>query len=51
MDLDWFCDILALDLKGIWTNLLDSVLFYDRAGMLLEKSQKLLELSLNQLKI
>ena len=51
MDLDWFYDILDLDLIGIWTNLLDPVLFYNRAVMLLEKSQKLLELSLNQLKI
>ena len=50
LDLDWFYDILDLDLKNRWTNLLDSDWFYyNQAGMLLEKSGNLLELSVKQL--
>ena len=38
LDLDCFFDILGLDLKEIWTNLLDSDWFYyNQAGMLLKK--------------
>ena len=38
LELDWFCDILNLDLKNTWSNLLDSDLFhYNQAGMLLKK--------------
>ena len=38
LDLDWFYDILGLDLKNTWTNVLDSDWFYyNQAGMLLEK--------------
>ena len=48
-----FIDILELDLKNTWTNLLDSDLFYyNQEGMLLEKSEYLLELSVsNTIKI
>ena len=43
-----FIDILELDLKNTWTNLLDSDLFYyNQEGMLLEKSEYLLELSVS----
>ena len=50
LDLDWFYDILDLDLKKTWTNLLESDWFYyNRAGMLLEKSEDLLELYVKQL--
>ena len=48
-----FIDILELDLKNTWTNLLDSdLLYYNQEGMLLEKSEYLLELSVsNTIKI
>ena len=50
LDLDWFYDILDLDLKKTWTNLLESDWFYyNHAGMLLEKSEDLLELYVKQL--
>ena len=45
LDLDWFYDISGLDLKK---KRLDSDwLYYNQAGMLPEKSENLLELSLN----
>ena len=46
MDLNWFYDILDLELKNTWINLLDSDLFYhNQREMLLEKCENLLELS------
>ena len=50
LDLDWFYDILGLDLKNTWTSVLDSDWFYyNQAGMLLEKYENLLELFVKQL--
>ena len=44
--LDWFYDLLDLDLKNTWTNSHDSDWFnYNQAGMLLGKCKNLLELS------
>ena len=52
LDLEWFYDILDFDLKNTWTNLVDSDWFYyNQAGILLEKSENLLELSVKQLVI
>ena len=52
LDLDWFYDILDLDLKNTRINLLASDWFYyNQPGMLLEKYEDLLELSVNQLVI
>ena len=66
MDSDWFYNILELDvgfynifydifdwdLKNTWTNLMDTDWFYyNQAGLLLEKYEKLLELSVKQLVI
>ena len=49
LDLDWFYDIEDLDLKNSWANLLNSDWFYfNQAGMLLEKSENLLDLSVKQ---
>ena len=49
LNLDWF---YILDLKNTWTILLDSDWFYyNQLGMLLEKSENLLELSVKQLLI
>ena len=49
LDLDWIYYILGLDLKNNWTILLDSDWFYyNQAGMLLEKSENLIELSVIQ---
>ena len=51
-DWDWFYDILEVGLKKTWTNSLDSDWFYyNQAGILLEKSENLLELSVKQLVI
>ena len=45
-------DIFDLDMKNTWTNLLGSNLFYyNQAGLLLEKYENLLELSVKQLVI
>ena len=42
MDLDWFYDILELNLKNPWTNLLHSEwLYYNQAEMQLEKYENL----------
>ena len=50
LDLNWFYDILDLDLKNSRTKLLNSDLFYyNRAEMPLEKFEILLEFSVNQL--
>ena len=50
LDFDWFYDILGLNLKNTWANLLDSDWFYyNDAGMLLEKYENLLELSVKWL--
>ena len=52
LDLNWFYDILDLDLKNPWINLLNSDSFYyNQAGMLLEKYERLLILSVKQLVI
>ena len=52
MDLDWFYDISNLGLKNTWTNVLDSDWFYyNQAGILQEKLENLLELSVKQLLI
>ena len=52
LDLNWFYDILDLDLKNPWINLLNSDSFYyNQAGMLLEKYESLLILSVKQLVI
>ena len=52
LDLNWFYDILDLDLKNPWINLLNSDSFYyNQAGMLLEKYESLLILSVKQLLI
>ena len=49
LELDWFCDILNLDLENTCSNLLDSDLFYyNQPGMLLKKSRNLLELYVKQ---
>ena len=49
LDLDWFYDMLKLKSKTTWTNLLDSDWFYyNQAGMLLKKSENLLELFVKQ---
>ena len=49
LDLNGFYDILDLDFKNTWTNILDSdLVYYNQAGMLLE-SVKILELSRKQL--
>ena len=40
LDLNGFYDILDLDLKNNWTNILDSdLVYYNQAGMLLEKCE------------
>ena len=50
MNLDWFYDTLDLGLKHACTKLLDSDWFdYNQAGMVLGKSENLLELSVKQL--
>ena len=52
LNLYWFYDISGLDLKNNWTNLLDSDWFYyNQAGILLEKYEKLLQWSVQQLVI
>ena len=52
LDLNWFYDILDLDLKNSRTKLLNSDLFYyNHAEMPLEKFEILLEFSVNQLLI
>ena len=52
LNLDWFYDIMDLDLKNTWTNLLDSDWFcYKHTRMLLENYENLLELSDKQLAI
>ena len=50
MNLDWFYDILDLALQHACTKLLDSDWFdYNQAGMVLGKSENLLELFVKQL--
>ena len=52
LDLDWSYDILDLDLENNSFNLLDSDWFYyKQAGLLLEKSENVLELPVKQLVI
>ena len=44
LDCDWHYDMLDLDLKSTWNNLLDSDRFYiNEAGMLLEKYENFLQ--------
>ena len=47
---DWFYDVLDLDLKNTWTNLLDSDRFYyNQPGMVLENYENLFQWSVKPL--
>ena len=47
---DWFYDVLDLDLKNTWTNLLDSDRFYyNQPGMVLENYENLCQWSVKPL--
>ena len=47
---DWFYDMLDLDLKNTWTNLLDSDRFYyNQPGMVLENYENLFQWSVKPL--
>ena len=51
-DLGWLCDILNVDSKDTRAKLLDSDwLHYDQAGMMQQKYESILQLSVKQLKI